>query len=121
MGGRDGARIEDEQVAEIFLGEMDGFPAGMKLFRVDHGAAETLFRDLPLEDFFLDGAGGEETINANDGLLTIAPDASHGLQVVGRIPVDVVQDQRRCTCGKNDPCFGMNSPLNLQKRSRNIN
>ena len=38
---------------------------------------------------------GEESVDGDPVLLPVAPDAGHGLQVVGRVPVDVVEDQTR--------------------------
>ena len=93
-----GARIEDEQILKILLGEMDRLSARVKVFGIDDGAAEPLFGNLALEDLFLDCAGREKAINANDAFLAIAPHASHRLEVIGRIPVDIVQNQRRSAC-----------------------
>ena len=38
--GRDGPRVEHEQVPKVFFGEMHGFPASVEIFRVYDGATQ---------------------------------------------------------------------------------
>ena len=46
---------------------------------------------LPLEDFLLDGAGGDEAVDETILLLAVSPDSSQGLLVGGRGPIRIKQ------------------------------
>lgn len=93
---------------QFFFAEM----ALRRISGINDSPTETLLEDLPLEDLFFNGSSRQQPkipnsskynffknwyqsqpVDLNCSFLAIAPNTSHGLQIVGRIPVDIVEDQ----------------------------
>ena len=85
--------LELEEGPQVFARKM---PLSVQVI-INYARRKGLFVRLPLQNFFFDGTGSNETIHKTSFLLTVAPNTGQSLLIRSRIPVGIKEHETICT------------------------